>query len=483
MAFRPFRFLHAANVCLDHQLRQTGPLPNHVRQTVRDATTTAFERLVSACLEQDVDFLLLTGNTFVAQDKSLWALGKLRTEFGRLAERDIPVLVVPGDSDPIDVWQGVLRGLPDNVICVDPQESDPFAICCGDDPIATVQGIPRFRLDRESEISNTSFTERRNDRGQHHDIRPFTIGVATLSSGDKRLVRQNGRPEAQSEDIDGNLLQRCVTAAQVDYLALLAGSHRFTLSCTGCFVHHPGSLQGIQPSESGTRGGTLVEVDERGFKSAKFLPFSAVQWDRFEIRLHESLDEHEVLLAMRELARSVHIETGVRLWIVEWDIEATASENNGLEFEGPCLTKEMAAANERDTHAHPCDDQNASERREEGVTSNAQMRGHLVTQLEAELGATNDVVRLHRVKLDHPLGADTHAESDDPLEREFQCAIAQAISNTDETARKCAERAAAIDASLAEQLHEQFGDAGMEEIVEIARENGVSWLSASRKVA
>lgn len=64
MSADSFRFIHATNLRLDQPLTGAGALSADDRSIVEDATLTAFTRIVDACLQNDVDFLLLTGDCF-----------------------------------------------------------------------------------------------------------------------------------------------------------------------------------------------------------------------------------------------------------------------------------------------------------------------------------------------------------------------------------------------------------------------------------
>ncbi len=137
MPSRRLRFVHAANVLLDEPLRGFGPVPDSLRACVRDATQTAFQRLVDVCLKHQVDFLLLTGNTFVATNASPRTFGTLRRGLLRLAESDVLVLAVPGQLDPPDAWNRMPE-LPDNLTLLD-AASEPVWVTRDDQPVAAVQ--------------------------------------------------------------------------------------------------------------------------------------------------------------------------------------------------------------------------------------------------------------------------------------------------------------------------------------------------------
>ena len=81
MPFEPLRFLHAANLRLDHAIGESIKLPAKVIPVVQKATLTAFDHLIAAAIEQQVDFVLLAGNTFIERERSLAARLALASGF------------------------------------------------------------------------------------------------------------------------------------------------------------------------------------------------------------------------------------------------------------------------------------------------------------------------------------------------------------------------------------------------------------------
>ena len=81
MPYETLRFIHAARVLVDHSFSDTGRLTSTLRGSVRDASVLAFRRLVAACLDQDIDFLLLTGESLDQSDHSIKARVELRRGF------------------------------------------------------------------------------------------------------------------------------------------------------------------------------------------------------------------------------------------------------------------------------------------------------------------------------------------------------------------------------------------------------------------
>jgi hypothetical protein len=103
-----FRCIHAARVLLDHPLRGSGAVAGDVRRVIEDATFVSFENIIDACLVHNVDGLLLSGEIIDVDNKGLRGPAALVRGMGRLAERDIAVVL---DAGPRGQWTGWPAGL------------------------------------------------------------------------------------------------------------------------------------------------------------------------------------------------------------------------------------------------------------------------------------------------------------------------------------------------------------------------------------
>ena len=121
-------YIHAAGVLVDHQARDVAASGDEeLRAALLDAACSAWQQIIEACVVHDVDFLLLSGDTFCEADRSLRARAGIRTGLECLADADIQVIAVPGCSDPAEAWQAI-SGLPDNVTLFDPHVDEPTAV-------------------------------------------------------------------------------------------------------------------------------------------------------------------------------------------------------------------------------------------------------------------------------------------------------------------------------------------------------------------
>lgn len=298
MPFEPLRFVHAADLRLDRPVEAAGPLPDEVRPLVEDATFTAFENVVAACLDNRADFLLLTGDSFIEADRSLRARAALLAGLQRLAEREIRVFVMPGTGDGPAGWRAI-ADLPDNVTVFDHGGGEPVAVIRDGRVIASVVGI------------TGQTTHQRNPSAQDHETEetprpPLTIGLQTPSTGEE--------PPRTGET------PRSGPRAPVDYLALGGRSRRQTVRTDTGVIHHPGSVQGLRMDETGVRGCSLVSVGAQGETDCRLVPAAPVRRERLRLDVDGTETLENVASAMQDALDQHDARSSERVWVIHWTI-------------------------------------------------------------------------------------------------------------------------------------------------------------------
>lgn len=128
--FRPMRFLHAAGLMLERPLLETGELAGDLAKTAAHATLFAWERLVDLAIAKDVDFVLLTGETFDFREASLAAEVAFRQGAQRLDAKEIPLIIAPGQLDSASGWAAI-PALPENVTLFEHAEDPAIDLTVG----------------------------------------------------------------------------------------------------------------------------------------------------------------------------------------------------------------------------------------------------------------------------------------------------------------------------------------------------------------
>lgn len=311
MPYETLRFIHAARLSVEHPLSDTGTIAPKLRGLTRGATTQAMRNLVAACLEQDIDFLLLTGDTLHQSDFSIKARVELRRGFEQLDDAGIQVFLVPGANDPATLWDE-FPDLPSNVTVFRPESDDPVAVLRDGSVIASIRALSwrQSWFAWDDEEPHADRTQRRakeaDDAESSFDHRePLRSALMDESEdreldGSESLAENDASPPARREirrvnspaDLRPNHFAIAIVRdgvdqpgldPQADYLAVVGGRERTTSKGSDWLMHFPGGVQGLSPNESGLHGCSLVDLDSDGVIRCRFLPTAPVRWENFEL--------------------------------------------------------------------------------------------------------------------------------------------------------------------------------------------------------
>lgn len=319
MPAEQIRFIHAANLRLDAPLQDAGPLPGDLQTIIQSATLTAWKRLVEACLNLDVDFLLLAGDCFDEDDPGLRGQAALVSGCEQLNTAGIPVFIVPGLRDPLAAWLPGMR-LPNNVSRLDQPGVEIVEISGDDADLATLHGVNCPTAFQSTDwttwfdqqlISTQAATA---SDAPHVVLMPF--GLAGINASDDFTLTR----ERLLKWID----RRGISAA-VRYWAGGHNTDRITLQIDDAVAHCPGSPQGLSPAETGPRGATLVEIDALGAVRLNLIPTAPVRWEHCSVRVDENFTSDDLLLSMRSALRDRVHHTSDRMWLIDWTVNLPQS--------------------------------------------------------------------------------------------------------------------------------------------------------------
>lgn len=93
------KFVHTADLHLDSPLRSLALRDSALSELVSNASRTALVRIVDLCLDHDVDALLIAGDLYDGDQKSMHTAAVLNSQFRRLQAANIPVFIILGNHD------------------------------------------------------------------------------------------------------------------------------------------------------------------------------------------------------------------------------------------------------------------------------------------------------------------------------------------------------------------------------------------------
>ncbi|AGK52542.1 metallophosphoesterase family protein [Bacillus sp. 1NLA3E] len=251
-------FIHAADLHLDSPMVGLKHLPQSIFTRLQESTFTAFSKIIDAAILHQVDFVILGGDLFDGEDRSIRAQTRFRKQIERLYAQQIPVFIVHGNHDHLEgKWANIQ--MPQNAY-IFPADVAIKTFMTKDKTTVSLYG---FSYPRRHVL------ERRIDDYIKEEGADFHIGIL---HGHFEGNSDHGRyaPFTLSD-----LLEK-----QFDYWAL-GHIHKRTHLSEDPPVIYPGNIQGRHSKETGEKGCYLVTLTEAN-TSLEFISSSDVLWEDIE---------------------------------------------------------------------------------------------------------------------------------------------------------------------------------------------------------
>ncbi|KOY82327.1 DNA repair exonuclease [Lysinibacillus macroides] len=108
------RFFHLADLHLDSPFKGLFGLPEHILKKIRSSTFDAFDKIIRKAIEEKPDFLLIVGDIYDGENRSLPAQRRFQDAMEKLFQHNIPVIISYGNHDHLNgTWTRF--ALPSNV--------------------------------------------------------------------------------------------------------------------------------------------------------------------------------------------------------------------------------------------------------------------------------------------------------------------------------------------------------------------------------
>lgn len=270
MSRRRTRFVHSSDWHLECPLGGLAEVPDVLKPLFADAACRAAEKVVSAAIAEQADFVVLSGDIIDVELAGPHGIAFLQRQFARLAERKINVYWAGGRIDRPDRWPAAIH-LPDNVHRFSSRRPEDFLFPSADAPQVHISGLSRPR----------------GGKLRAADFWPDAEALPTIVVAHGRIDR-------------GALAGR-----GINYWAL-GGKHRRTTVLEGPHpAHYAGTPQSRVPGEVGAHGCTLVEIDDEGRAELRPVATDVLRWCHRRAVVHDTTTpeslEHLLADQLREL--------------------------------------------------------------------------------------------------------------------------------------------------------------------------------------
>ncbi|MBW6478429.1 MAG: DNA repair exonuclease [Bacteroidales bacterium] len=253
------RFIHTGDLHLDTPFKGLSNVNQELAGRLKDATFKSFQKIIDICIEESVDFLLITGDIFDSEIQSLAAQLRFVKELEKLSSRGIPAYMICGNHDPLNSWLEELK-LPENVFRFGASQVECFTYEKDGKPLADICGISYGTKTENRSLAN-AYERKKNPA-------PFSIALLHGTIGSAG-AHENYVP-FRLED---------VKSKGFDYWALGHIHKHHVVHPAYPAIVYPGNPQGRDFGEAGPRGCYRVILTEN---QAPEITFAPTQFIRFE---------------------------------------------------------------------------------------------------------------------------------------------------------------------------------------------------------
>jgi len=257
---QPLRFIHASDLHLERAIEGVAEYPIHWEERMLDISKRAAERLFQKCLDEEIDFLVLSGNVLHVSLAPPGIFLFLIEQLERLKKAGINVYWVGGEFDSPEDFPKAFP-LPDNVHRFPSNSIQEFYFhrTDGPDTLPFAKLVGMSRNQRKKRIRSSEFPAEQGGlftiAVANGEVEPETLTQRYIDywamGGSNRRNTFYGNPRKKGPD--GKPLP-------------LAPEYRLNirdkkdLPPQPFTVHYPGATLARTPSDIGLYGATLVEV-------------------------------------------------------------------------------------------------------------------------------------------------------------------------------------------------------------------------------
>lgn len=255
-------FIHAADLHLDSPFVGLKYLPTQLFEKMRESTFLALSRLITFAIKEQVDFVLLSGDLYDGEERSLKAQLRLKKEFDRLHAAGIEVYVIHGNHDHLGgKWLDL--EWPDNVHVFSSEYVEMKVFLKNGAPLAYIYGYS-YPARSVTENMTTHYVKQDNASVYH-------IGMLHGS------IEGNKDHDVYCPFKVNELINK-----DFDYWALGHIHKRQLLHESNPIIAYSGNIQGRHRKESDEKGFYLVEMNEEA-STASFISTEEVIWADAEV--------------------------------------------------------------------------------------------------------------------------------------------------------------------------------------------------------
>ncbi len=262
------KFLHAADLHLGAPFRSVQAASPQIAVMLAKAVRTAVDRMTDLALRECVDFVVICGDIFHSDETMQASQIHFRENMGKLNSAEIPVYLICGNHDPL--MPGSKRiSLPANCHLFPADTARCCRVVKNGEILAEIAGIS-YRAKNVGENLALHYPSPSADC--------FSIALLHGNLTGSREPHENYAPFSLDD----------LASKGYHYWALGHIHKPQQHKLKNGIAVYPGSIQGLDPTETGEHGCMLVETDQKGIADVQFHPLCPVQWEQHRLTSKET---------------------------------------------------------------------------------------------------------------------------------------------------------------------------------------------------
>lgn len=311
-----FTFVHAADLHLDSPLKGLSRYEGAPVKELREATRSALRNLVELAIEEEVSFVVISGDLYDGDWTDFNTGLFLVQRFKELEEAGIPVFAIKGNHDAESRITRSLR-LPSNVTMFGHRKPETVSL---EKLRVSLHGQSFAKVKIEENLALNY-----PDRVEGH----FNIGLLHTSA-DGREGHATYAPCSVND----------LTSKGYDYWAL-GHVHNREILHQEPWVVFPGNIQGRHVREVGDKGASLVRVVDGRVHEVQHRSLDVIRWAHLEVDVTGCEEASDVLNRVDEQLQELTQRSGDRLLAVRLELSGACRAHHDLHHDFETWLNEM----------------------------------------------------------------------------------------------------------------------------------------------
>jgi len=295
------KFIHTADLHLGSNLHLKFDQDISYKNKFGNPVLDSFKKITRTAIEENVDFIIISGDLFDSDERSVNALKVFNSEAEKLKNEDIPIYLIAGNHDPLNNFNQIFT-LNSNVKIFTSENDE----------------IKEYKKNNKlkARLIGQSYRGNSDSRKMYSSYNPPDKGVFNIALLHTQLDPNNyNYVPCSIDELKEN--------KKIDYWALGHIHQNEIINDKNPVITYPGIPQGRDFGEKDKKGFYLVELTQNNDPKLDFIYSSKYIWKEVDITIDEknqikTIDEilDHILLKIKELFNQDDFN-----YIVRWNLD------------------------------------------------------------------------------------------------------------------------------------------------------------------